>query len=83
MIGQQQAPVSTAQKPTVYRGMTAMQAAMAAFGADIDLRPFRASCTICNAFHVAAADEGQARHIVLDHADKQHMIVDLWKAGEL
>lgn len=66
----------------IYTGMDGVQMAMAAFATD-HVRPWRASCTICNNFHVAAAHEGQARHIILDHADKMHTIADVWKAGEL
>lgn len=78
--------MSGAQKakadPEIYTGMTGVQMAMAAFATD-HLRPWRASCTICNNFHVAAADEGQARHIVLGHADKMHTIADVWEAGKI
>jgi len=72
-----------AAEPVVFLGMTGVQAALAAFGAGQLARPWRASCTICNGFHVAAADEGQARHLILTHADEEHTVADVWKAGEL
>lgn len=69
-------------QPEIYTGMTGVQMAMAAFATD-HVRPWRASCVICNNFHVAAADKDQARHIILGHADKMHTIADVWKAGEI
>lgn len=76
-------PPAAAAQPVVSVGTTSLQAALAMFGGDQEARPHRASCLVCGSYHVAAADEGQARHLVLTHIEQEHQLVDYWKAGDL